>query len=253
MTHSGPDRDNSTTAEIRPFRIEIPQADLDDLRQRLARTGFPGEIQGVGWDRGVPLGYLKGLAEYWRTGYDWRGQEARLNELPQFTTTIYGQNVHFLHVRSPEPGRLETRRVVVHFLKGDPGDGSSTLRTLGSPFAKQGGLPEPRRGGDERQLTPLGPVEAFAQARALHQVRAHPWDAQLGRYECLGHVDRSGSGSSSEQAYYGAASGPTPITPWRSRGRCRDLHPPAPPFGRCRTTRPDSMFSSMCNSVREKR
>jgi pimeloyl-ACP methyl ester carboxylesterase len=106
MAHSVPDTDNNTTAEIRPFRIEVPQADLDDLRQRLARTRFPDEIQGVGWDRGVPLGYLKDLADYWANGFDWRGQEARLNELPQFTTTIDGQNVHFLHVRSPEPGAL---------------------------------------------------------------------------------------------------------------------------------------------------
>ena len=58
MAHSVPDTDNNTTAEIRPFRIEVPQADLDDLRQRLARTRFPDEIPGVGWDRGVPLGSL---------------------------------------------------------------------------------------------------------------------------------------------------------------------------------------------------
>ncbi len=90
-------------AEIRPFRIEIPQADLDDLDARLARTRWPDELPEVGWDYGVPLEYVKGLAEYWRTGYDWRAWEARLNEYPQFTTTIDGQNIHFLHVRSPEP------------------------------------------------------------------------------------------------------------------------------------------------------
>jgi pimeloyl-ACP methyl ester carboxylesterase len=91
---------------FRPFRIEIPQADLDDLRDRLTRTRWPSEIAGVGWSRGVPLDYLMELAEYWRTGYDWREHEARLNELPQFTTTIDGTNVHFLHVRSPEPDAL---------------------------------------------------------------------------------------------------------------------------------------------------
>ena len=67
---------------IRPFRIDIPQADLDDLRDRLARTRWPDELPGVGWSRGVPLGYLKELADYWRDGYDWRAQEARLNALP---------------------------------------------------------------------------------------------------------------------------------------------------------------------------
>jgi epoxide hydrolase len=91
---------------IRPFRIDIPQADLDDLRDRLHRTSWPDELPGVGWTRGVPLGYLKELATYWADGYDWRKQEARLNEHPQFTTTIHGANVHFLHVRSPEPDAL---------------------------------------------------------------------------------------------------------------------------------------------------
>ena len=101
--------DNHTepsAAGIRPFRIDIPQADLDDLRARLARTRWPDQLPGVGWDYGIPLGYVKELAEYWRTGYDWRVHERRLNAFPQFTTTIDGQNIHFLHVRSPEPGAL---------------------------------------------------------------------------------------------------------------------------------------------------
>jgi hypothetical protein len=91
---------------IRPFSIDVPQRDLEDLRDRLARTRWPDEIPGVGWSRGVPLGYLKDLADYWLTKYDWRKQEAKLNELPQFTTEIDGTPVHFLHVRSPESGAL---------------------------------------------------------------------------------------------------------------------------------------------------
>ncbi|HEX6472272.1 MAG TPA: epoxide hydrolase [Streptosporangiaceae bacterium] len=91
---------------MRPFRVDIPQADLDDLRRRLADTRWPDELPGVGWDRGVPLGYLQELAEYWRTEYDWRAAEARLNSFPQFITEIDGANVHFLHVRSPEPDAL---------------------------------------------------------------------------------------------------------------------------------------------------
>ena len=93
-------------AEIRPFRVEVPDEALDDLRDRLGRTRWPSELPGAGWSRGVPLGYLKELAEYWRDGYDWRAQEARLNQLPQFTTEIDGQPIHFLHVRSPEPDAL---------------------------------------------------------------------------------------------------------------------------------------------------
>src|SRR4029079_14592904 len=89
----------SITMTIKPFAIDIPQADLDDLRDRLARTRWPDELPGGGWSRGVPLGYLKELADYWRTSYDWRNHEARLNQFPQFTTEIDGANIHFLHVR----------------------------------------------------------------------------------------------------------------------------------------------------------
>ena len=102
---------------IHPFRIEIPQADLDDLRERLARTRWADELPldtsgpqtGLvppGWEYGVPVSYVKRLVERWRDGYDWRAWEAKLNRFPQFTITIDGQNVHFLHVRSPEPDAL---------------------------------------------------------------------------------------------------------------------------------------------------
>jgi epoxide hydrolase len=89
--------------QIHPFRIEIPQMDVDDLRDRLANARWPGELPGVGWTRGVPLGSLQELAEYWRTGHDWRAREAELNEHPQFITEIDGQRIHFVHVRSDRP------------------------------------------------------------------------------------------------------------------------------------------------------
>lgn len=88
---------------IEPFRLNVPEAELDDLRSRLDRIRWPDEIPDVGWEYGVPLGYLKDLVEYWRRGYDWRAAEAQLNEWPQFTTTIDGANVHFAHLRSPNP------------------------------------------------------------------------------------------------------------------------------------------------------
>ena len=71
---------------IHPFRIDIPQAALDDLGDRLARTRWVGELPGTGWERGVPTGYLKDLAGYWADGFDWRAQEAQLNRHPQYTT-----------------------------------------------------------------------------------------------------------------------------------------------------------------------
>jgi pimeloyl-ACP methyl ester carboxylesterase len=99
---------------IVPFRIDVPQADLDDLADRLARTRWAEELPAdpaatpagpvpPGWEYGVPVGYVKRLVERWRTTYDWRAWEAKLNAYPQFTTEIDGQTVHFLHVRSPEP------------------------------------------------------------------------------------------------------------------------------------------------------
>src|SRR5438093_13634507 len=98
----------STTVdtEIRPFQVEILQGDLDDLRARLERVRWPDELTGAEWGYGVPLDYVRDLVERWRASFDWRAHEARLNTHPQFTTTIDGQRVHFLHVRSPEPGAL---------------------------------------------------------------------------------------------------------------------------------------------------
>jgi epoxide hydrolase len=89
------------TEQITPFRLDVPQADLDDLHDRLARTRWPDEPPGLDWSYGIPAGYLRELAAYWRDRYDWRAQEARLNSFPQFTTEIDGHNIHLLHVRSP--------------------------------------------------------------------------------------------------------------------------------------------------------
>ncbi|MFI6317972.1 epoxide hydrolase family protein [Nonomuraea sp. NPDC050556] len=89
-----------------PFTIAIPQDDLDDLAVRLRRTRWPDELDGVGWSYGTPLGEVRSMAAYWADGYSWREHEARLNELPQFTTVIDGQRVHFAHVRSENPDAL---------------------------------------------------------------------------------------------------------------------------------------------------
>ncbi|MEU8607252.1 epoxide hydrolase [Actinoplanes sp. NPDC048791] len=90
--------------DIEPFRIAIPDADLDELHRRLTAARWPAELPGTGWTRGIPPGHLRELADHWRTGFDWRAQEARLNAFPQFTTEIDGQRIHFLHVRSDRAG-----------------------------------------------------------------------------------------------------------------------------------------------------
>jgi epoxide hydrolase len=96
----------SSEHDIVPFRIDVPQEDLDELADRLGRTRWPDEIPGGGGDYGVTVEWAQRLTGHWRNGYDWRAWEARLNAHPQFTTVIDGQRVHFWHVRSPEPGAL---------------------------------------------------------------------------------------------------------------------------------------------------
>jgi pimeloyl-ACP methyl ester carboxylesterase len=123
---------------IRPFRIAVPQEQVDHLRARLANTRWPDELPGVGWSRGVPVAYLRELAAYWRTGYDWRAQEAALNEYPQFTTLIDGQNLHFLHVRSPEPAA--TPLILLHGWPGGVVDFLDVIGPLTDP-AGHGGDP----------------------------------------------------------------------------------------------------------------
>ena len=128
--------------EIRPFRIAVPQAEVDDLRRRLSDVRWPDQLPGEGWRRGVPVDHLRRLTEHWATRYDWRRHEAELNELPQFTTTIDGQTIHFVHVRSPEPDALPL--VLTH---GYPSSFAELRRAIGP-------LTDPRaHGGD--------PADAF--------------------------------------------------------------------------------------------
>jgi hypothetical protein len=101
---------------VAPFRINVPEATLRDLRARLANTRFPDDTIGAGWDAGTELAYLKSLVAYWRTRFDWRAQERRLNQLPQFTTTVDGVSVHFVHQRS---SHAEARPLVlIHGWRG---------------------------------------------------------------------------------------------------------------------------------------
>jgi pimeloyl-ACP methyl ester carboxylesterase len=125
---------------IEPFTIRIDDAVLDDLRDRLARTRFADQLDGTGWEYGVPVDVLRDMVAYWREGFDWRAQEARLNELEHFRTEIDGQSIHFVHARSPHndatplllthgwPGSIVEFLAVIPMLSdpeqhgGDPGD-----------------------------------------------------------------------------------------------------------------------------------
>ena len=92
------------TDAINPFHIAIPQADLDDLQDRLRRTRWPQEIGDNGdWQAGTNLAYMRELVDYWLNTYDWRAQEAAMNALPQYRTMIDDVPVHFVHVKGKGP------------------------------------------------------------------------------------------------------------------------------------------------------
>jgi hypothetical protein len=91
--------------DLTPFRIEIPEAELHELRDRLRRTRWPERETVEDWSQGVPLAYLRDLCAYWADTYDWRPTEARLNALPQVRMTVGGLGLHVVHVPSPHPAR----------------------------------------------------------------------------------------------------------------------------------------------------
>ena len=112
--------------EVTPFRVEVPKADLEDLRRRLRGTRWPEPATVADWSQGVPLDYLRELCRYWADGYDWRATEKRLNALPQYRSTIDGLAVHFIHVRSPHRNAMPL--ILTH---GWPGSVIEFLKVVG--------------------------------------------------------------------------------------------------------------------------
>jgi pimeloyl-ACP methyl ester carboxylesterase len=121
---------------ITPFRIEVPDAELDDLRDRLRRTRWPEREPVEDWSQGVPLGYLQQLCAYWADEYDWRTTEARLNALPQFRIEIDGLGIHFLHARSPHADALPL--VLTHGWPGSIVEFLEVIGPLADPPAHDG-------------------------------------------------------------------------------------------------------------------
>ena len=121
---------------IEPFTIAIPDADLDDLRARLARARLSEQIPGAGWDYGTEREYLAELVAYWRDEYDWRRAEKTLNEFDNFVTEIDGTRVHFIHARSPEPDALPL--VITHGWPGSVVEFLEIIRPLADPRSHGG-------------------------------------------------------------------------------------------------------------------
>jgi pimeloyl-ACP methyl ester carboxylesterase len=127
---------STSEAHVHPFEIAIADADLQDLQERLAQTRWPARLPGAGWERGVPQDYLERLVAYWRDEFDWREQQRKLNTFPQFVTTIDGQQIHFLHVRSPEAGALPL--VMTHGYPGSVVEFMDVIGPLSDPRAHGG-------------------------------------------------------------------------------------------------------------------
>jgi pimeloyl-ACP methyl ester carboxylesterase len=124
------------TPDVRPFVVDIPRSDLDDLDDRLARTRLPRPAPDDDWQYGTPNRWLWEMVERWRTTFDWRVEEQRMNAFPHFRTEIDGQTVHFLHVPSAEPGA--TPLLLAHSYPGSFLDFLDMIGPLTDPAAHGG-------------------------------------------------------------------------------------------------------------------
>src|SRR5262245_48251906 len=129
-------QDATTDVEIRPFHVDVPQKELDDLRHRIAATRWPSKELVADSSQGVQLATLQALMRYWATEYDWRTCEAKLNALPQFTTNIDGLDIHFIHVRSPHENALPL--IVTHGWPGSVIELIEVVGPLANPTAHGG-------------------------------------------------------------------------------------------------------------------
>jgi pimeloyl-ACP methyl ester carboxylesterase len=127
---------NGGAGAIRPFCINIPQADIDDMRQRIRATKWPERETVSDTSQGVPLDLMQELARYWATDYDWRRCEARINSYPNFITEIDGLDIHFIHVRSPHPNAMPI--IVTHGWPGSVIEQLKLIEPLTDPTAHGG-------------------------------------------------------------------------------------------------------------------
>jgi len=147
--------------QIVPFTIDVPDAELDELRERLRRTRWPEAETVDDWSQGIPLAYVQEVCRSWRDDYDWRASEARINAFPQFRTELDGLGIHLLHVRSPQPGAFPL--VITH---GWPGSIVEFLKVIG-PLTDPGA-----HGGDPDDafdvVCPSLPGYGFSDRPARH-------------------------------------------------------------------------------------
>ena len=126
-------REATMNQTIEPYQIQVSDDQVRDLRERLARTRYPNQLTGAGWNHGTERDYLRQLCEHWRTEYDWQQQAAQLVGLPHFATAIDGQRVHFIHRRSPEPDALPL--ILLHGWPGSVYEFAHIASRLADPIA----------------------------------------------------------------------------------------------------------------------
>jgi microsomal epoxide hydrolase len=142
------------SATPEPFRLEVDEAAIADLRERLARTRFPDQAPGEPWAYGTDLDYLRGLVAYWRDGFDWRAQEAALNAFPQYKLPLGGIDLHFLHV--PGNGPAPRPLLLLHGWPGSVFEFLDLIPRLADP-ARFGGDAQDARSRSSRRHCPATP------------------------------------------------------------------------------------------------
>jgi microsomal epoxide hydrolase len=191
---------------IRPYTIQVPDADIEDLKARLALTRIPDQIPDTGWDYGTDMAYLRELIDYWRNDFDWREQESALNEFDQFVTQIDGVDVHFIHQRSTHedamplllthgwPGSIAEFRKIIGPLTqpelygGDPADAFHVVAPSLPGFGFSG-KPEERGYNPERMAHTLAALmQRLGYAR--YGAQGGDWGAIINRIHAYRYADR---------------------------------------------------------------
>jgi hypothetical protein len=172
---------------LRPFTVAIPDAEIKDLKQRLAHTRWPARETVADWSQGVRLDHAESLVDYWAREYDWRRFEARLNRFPQFMTTIDGLDIHFIHVRSKAPKSMPL--LLTH---GWPGSIVEFLKVIGpltDPEAFGGNvddafdvvIPSLPGFGFSQKPTETGWTVARIASAWVELMKKTPWLCEMGR------------------------------------------------------------------------
>ena len=192
----------------RPFRIEVPDTVLDDLRERLGRTRWPEPLNDqAGWDDGADVAYLRELCAYWAAGYDWRAWEARLNAIPGFLAEVDGVELHFWHVRGAGPSAMPLLLVhgwpgsIVEFLDlvgpltdpgahgGDPADAFDVV-VPSLPGFGFGGAPRERGWGVSRISAAFDTLMTRELGYGRYGVQGGDWGGTVAAKLGVAHPDR---------------------------------------------------------------